>query len=147
MTKEKVETKKSVPKVKTLTKPVKKTTPKLVDQTMRLTNTLTTKEKKLIKQHASLKLQIELVPGSCWWTNVRSNLTQSQWDKIRKPVYANANFLCEICGERGTKHPVECHEVWIYNDKSLIQKLDHFQSLCPLCHEVKHIGLAELLGN
>lgn len=109
--------------------------------------TLTNEEKKLLKYHQTLKLQIELVPASCFWSNVRSNVTAKQWDNIRKPIYQKANFLCEICGGKGTKHPVECHEVWIYDDKTLIQRLDYFQSLCPLCHEVKHIGLAGILGN
>ena len=109
--------------------------------------TLTEDEKKLIILHNSLKLQIELVPQSCWYSNIRSNVKDSQWDKIRKEVYAKANHHCEICGEQGTKHPVECHEVWYYNEDTLNQKLNYFQALCPLCHEVKHIGLASLRGN
>ena len=108
---------------------------------------LTEDEQKLLQHHQTLKLQIELVPKSCWWANVRSNVTGKQWDNIRKPVYQRANFLCEICGGKGTKHPVECHEVWIYDDTTLIQRLGYFQSLCPLCHEVKHIGLAKIRGN
>ena len=164
VTKKKTATKKPSPKKKTPTKSkakptvkrtVKKTTkptikkaiPKTIKQSHELTNTLTSEEQKLVQQHTSLKLQIELVPGSCWWSNVRSNVTKKQWDNIRNPVYAKANLLCEICGERGTKHPVECHEVWIYDDNNLTQTLGHFQSLCPLCHEVKHIGLAGVLGN
>ena len=109
--------------------------------------TLTTNEQKFLQYHHTLKLQIELVPRSCWWSNVRSNVTDKQWDNIRKPVYQKANFLCEICRERGTKYPVECHEVWIYDDTSLTQRLGFFQALCPLCHEVKHIGLAGVRGN
>lgn len=94
-----------------------------------------------------MKLQIELVPSSCFWSNVRSNIKARQWDKIRKQVYQKANFLCEICGGKGTKHPVECHEVWVYEDITLTQRLSHFQALCPLCHEVKHLGFAGIRGN
>jgi 5-methylcytosine-specific restriction endonuclease McrA len=108
---------------------------------------LTPEELKLLEHHQTLKLQIELVPKSCWWSNVRSNLTDKQWDGIRKPIYLKASFRCEICGECGTKHPVECHEIWVYDDINLIQKLQSFQALCPLCHEVKHIGRAGILGN
>lgn len=107
---------------------------------------LTADENKLLSYHQSLVLQIELVPSSCWWSNVRSNITQKQWDNIRKQIYQKANFVCEICGEKGIKHPVECHEVWIYDDISLIQRLGYFQGLCPLCHEVKHIGSAAIRG-
>jgi 5-methylcytosine-specific restriction endonuclease McrA len=78
---------------------------------------------------------------------VRSNVTKKQLDNIRKSVYIKANYNCEICGGKGTEHLVECHEVWIYDDTTLIQRLGHFQALCPLCHEVKHIGLADIMGN
>lgn len=57
-----------------------------------------------------------------------------------------ALYCCEICGERGPKWPVEAHEIWSYDDKTLIQKLDGIVALCPDCHEVKHIGFASLNG-
>lgn len=104
-------------------------------------------EKRLLKEHSQFKLQIELVPSTCWWTNVRKFVTKKEWDIIRLPVYARANYYCEICGEQGTKHPVECHEIWSYDEATLTQRLKKFQALCPLCHEVKHIGFAALLGN
>lgn len=95
----------------------------------------------------SLPLKIELIPTSCWWSNVRSNVTKSQWDLIRKNTYKNTDYKCEICGGQGTKHPVECHEVWNYDEENQLQTLKGFVSLCPLCHEVKHFGLANKLGN
>jgi hypothetical protein len=104
-------------------------------------------EPTLLAQHSGLKLQIELVPGSCWYSNVRNNVKAKQWDLIRKRVYQEANNNCEICGGRGFRYPVDCHEIWAYDDKKLIQKLGRFQALCPLCHEVKHIGLAQIKGN
>jgi hypothetical protein len=103
-------------------------------------------ESPLLTQHSKLKLQIELIPYNCWYTNVRSNVLVKQWNRIRKEVYQKANNICEICGGKGFKHPVECHEIWIFDDEKLIQKLDKFQALCPLCHEVKHIGLANVRG-
>ena len=109
--------------------------------------TLTDEEKKFLAQHTTLKLQIELVPQSCFFSNIRSVLKDSQWDTIRRSVYVKANYHCEICGEQGTKHPVECHEVWIYEEETTTQRLGFFQALCPLCHEVKHIGLALVRGN
>lgn len=118
-----------------------------VDQPIGPTNILTIEEQKILEHHSTLKLQIELVPSTCFWSNVRSNVKAGQWDKIRKVVYQKANFLCEICGGVGTRHPVECHEVWVYEEVTLTQRLNFFQSLCPLCHEVKHIGLAGIRGN
>lgn len=108
---------------------------------------LTPQEKKYLRLHRTLKLQIELVPQSCWYSNTRKHLKKRYWDTIRKYHYSKANNLCEICGGKGENHPVECHEVWIYNEKTLVQKLGYFQAICPLCHEVKHIGLAGILGN
>jgi hypothetical protein len=94
-----------------------------------------------------LLLPVELVPNSCWFSNVRSNVTSHQWDSIRNVIYAEANFKCEICGGKGVRHSVECHEIWSYDDEKLIQKLEKLQALCPACHEVKHFGLARVRGH
>ena len=100
----------------------------------------------LIKK-ASKKLNIELVPQSSWYSNVRSQVSKSKWDKIRKKCYKEAGYKCEICGCQGPKWPVECHEIWDYNDKQNIQKLEGFIALCPSCHKVKHFGYARVSGN
>lgn len=92
------------------------------------------------------KLTIELVPLTSWYNNVRSKVSKEEWDIIRKKCYKNANYKCEICGGVGNKWPVECHEIWEYDDKKHIQKLVGFVALCPSCHEVKHIGMAEKMG-
>ena len=91
-----------------------------------------------------MRLTIELVPSSCWFSNVRAVVTRKQWDSLRSKVYSQAYHLCQICGGVGKKHPVECHEIWHYDDKNLVQKLEGMIALCPSCHMVKHIGLAQL---
>jgi len=68
------------------------------------------------------------------------------WDRIRSQVYENAGRHCEICGGRGPRHPVECHEVWEYDEAASVQRLVRMIALCPACHEVKHIGLAGVRG-
>lgn len=97
-----------------------------------------------------MKLTIELVPKPSWYTNVRSNVSKEQWDIIRKKCYKNANHKCEICGDsgknQGFKHPVECHEIWKYDDENKKQILIGLISLCPYCHKTKHVGLAQLNG-
>ena len=97
-----------------------------------------------------VKLTIELVPQTAWYSNVRSNVTRSEWDKIRKESYRKAGYKCEVCKDVGTnqgfKHDLECHEIWNYNDKTHKQILKGMISLCPKCHEVKHIGLAQIKG-
>lgn len=97
-----------------------------------------------------LLLTIELVPSTAWYSNVRSNVTASKWDVIRKKSYSIANHQCEICGDigqyQGVNHNVECHEIWQYNEDDKVQKLIGLISLCPFCHKTKHAGLAQMKG-
>ena len=37
-----------------------------------------------------MKLNFELVPDSCWYSNLRSQLPKEVWDRIRKKAYARA---------------------------------------------------------
>lgn len=93
-----------------------------------------------------MKLTCEVIPKSSFFTNVRSEVSTQEWDRLRKDCYRKANYRCEICGGKGEKWPVECHEVWDYDEKTEIQKLIRLISLCPLCHQVKHIGLSKMRG-
>jgi len=96
-------------------------------------------------------LTIELVPKTAWFENLRSRMTTLEWDRVRKNSYKLANYQCEICGgkgiDQGFNWPVECHEVWEYDDASHIQKLVRLIALCPRCHQVKHFGLTQMRGN
>jgi hypothetical protein len=91
-------------------------------------------------------LNIELVPTTCWYSNLRSELSPGQWDVVRRRTYLEAGYKCEICGGKGKKWPVEAHEVWEYNDCTYVQKLVRTIALCPACHGVKHIGFAAANG-
>lgn len=95
----------------------------------------------------NLKLSIELVPKSCWFSNLRSHLSKEQWDIIKKESFIKANYRCQICNGVGDKWPVECHEIWSYDDKIKKQTLNGTIALCPKCHMVKHIGFAQISGN
>lgn len=90
-----------------------------------------------------MKLSLDLVPSSAWYSNVRSLLSPSEWKRIRDIVAVRANHKCEICGGIGKQHSVECHEIWDYSEE-LIQKLVGLIALCPDCHQVKHFGLAQI---
>jgi len=91
-------------------------------------------------------LTIELVPRTAWYSNLRSELTKGEWDTVRKATYQAAGYKCEICGGKGEKWPVECHEKWEYDDSEKIQTLLGLIALCPTCHRVKHAGLATIHG-
>jgi hypothetical protein len=96
------------------------------------------------------KLTVELIPSTCHFSNVRTTVKPKEWDKIRHLSYEAANHKCEICGNVGTtqgyRHKVECHEIWEYDDENHNQKLIGLISLCPKCHQVKHIGRAIAIG-
>ena len=83
---------------------------------------------------------------SSQWSNVRKLATREQWDRMRRQVYQAAGWRCELCGDRGPDHPVECHEVWAYDDTTAAQRLMRLQALCPACHEVKHYGYTRVRG-
>jgi len=95
-------------------------------------------------------LTVELIPTTCFFSNVRTNVKPKDWDKIRFISYAAAGNKCEICKstgkKQGFKHNIECHEIWEYDDVNHIQKLIGLISLCPRCHLVKHIGRAIAIG-
>jgi hypothetical protein len=71
----------------------------------------------------------------------------TEWAKCKAFVRTRSGDRCEVCGGRGPKWPVECHEVWGYDVTTGVQSLDGLIALCPACHEVKHIGRAEAVGN
>lgn len=69
-------------------------------------------------------LTIELVPETCWYSNVRSNVSPEEWERLKRIAFKRAGYWCEICGGRGPQWPVECHERWLYDDLPHIRKLD-----------------------
>ena len=93
-----------------------------------------------------MKLVPDMVPESSWFTNLRSEMSKAEWDAVRKEVSRRAGGKCEVCGGRGPKWQVECHERWDYDEKKGKQRLSGLQALCPACHEVNHIGLAQVRG-
>ena len=92
-------------------------------------------------------LTIELVPKGQWGANLRSELPKTEWDRLRKATYKAAGYRCQICGGKGPKWPVECHERWRYDEDTKTQVLEGLIALCPKCHEVKHMGRAQAVGN
>ena len=90
-----------------------------------------------------LKLTIELVPKPLWAVNPRTQMGQSNWDKVRKQVYAEYGYQCGICKAAGR---LEAHEIWEYDDNALVQRLAGLIALCPGCHQVKHIGRTGMLA-
>jgi len=93
-------------------------------------------------------LFIDLVPNTCWFTNVRSCVHPKDWDRLRRYVYERVNYICECCNIDTQKSNIilEAHERWDYNEETQTQKLVRIVALCLNCHQSTHIGLAGLKG-
>ena len=87
-------------------------------------------------------LTIELVPAGQKGQTLDRLLPAHQWDRLRSMCHRRAGHLCEVCGD----HPVECHEVWEYDDNAQVQRLAGVVALCMECHRVKHMGQAFTSG-
>lgn len=66
---------------------------------------------------STVPLQINIVPETAWYKNLRTYFTASEWNKIREVVYKRARYL---------------------------QSLDRIFALCPACHLCKHPGFARV---
>ncbi len=91
------------------------------------------------------KLNFELVPDGCWYSNLRSILSKKQWDFLRNEAKKRAGGKCMICGRKTDR--LEAHESWSYDEVNAIQKLEDIISVCHDCHSVIHIGRTQLKGN
>jgi hypothetical protein len=94
-------------------------------------------------------LFVDLVPRSCWFTNVRSCVTQQDWERLRRPIFRRAGYRCEACGateDRETRRRLEAHERWHYDDHTGVQSLRRLIALCSPCHLTTHFGYANVTG-
>ncbi|MBU3146735.1 hypothetical protein [Clostridium sp. CF012] len=89
-------------------------------------------------------LNIQLVPLSRFGINLRTKLKKSDWDKIRKSVYAKEEMCCHICLEPCKS--LDAHEVWNFNKKTQIQKLIGIIGICKACHNTIHYGRSQMIG-
>jgi hypothetical protein len=94
-------------------------------------------------------LFVDLVPSSCWFTNVRSCVDQRDWERLRRMVTNRAGRMCEICRRseaREEERWMEVHERWAYDSSRHVQTLRRLICLCTDCHRTTHFGLAKVKG-
>jgi hypothetical protein len=94
-------------------------------------------------------LFVDLVPSSCWFTNVRSCVSERDWERLRRMITGRAGRQCEVCGQsedRSAGRWLEAHERWAYDDAAHVQSLRRLICLCTDCHTVTHFGLATIQG-
>lgn len=94
-------------------------------------------------------LFVDLVPSTCWFTNVRSCVDARDWERLRRMVTRRAGRRCEVCGaaeDRAARRWLEVHERWVYDERTRVQALRRLVCLCTDCHTVTHFGLAQVRG-
>jgi hypothetical protein len=95
------------------------------------------------------RLFVDLVPASCWFRNVRSDIRESHWRGLSKFVITRAGGKCEVCGDaedRAAGKFLDAHERWQYDYKTKTQKLIRIVCLCKPCHLYTHMGYAASQG-
>ncbi|MFJ3408313.1 DUF5710 domain-containing protein [Promicromonospora sp. NPDC090134] len=78
-------------------------------------------------------LFVDLVPSTCWFTNVRSCVSPKDWDRLRRMITRRAGLRCEICGatqDKETRRWLEAHERWVYDGTTGVQRLVRLICLC-----------------
>ncbi|MGW7166485.1 DUF5710 domain-containing protein [Streptomyces sp. NPDC054884] len=61
-------------------------------------------------------LFVDLVPSSCWFTNVRSSVSPRDWERLRRMITDRAGRRCEVCGaaqNRDVKRWLEARAVGV----------------------------------
>ncbi|MGD9531334.1 DUF5710 domain-containing protein [Pseudonocardia sp.] len=89
-------------------------------------------------------LFVDLIPRTCWFTNVRTCVTPQDWERLRRPIFRRAGYTCEACGaaeDRGVRRWLEAHERWDFDERTGVQSLRRLISLCSPCH-VRHEALS-----
>nr|WTB28623.1 DUF5710 domain-containing protein [Streptomyces sp. NBC_00830] len=94
-------------------------------------------------------LFVDLVPRSCWFTNVRTCVAPQDWQRLRRMITTRAGQRCEICGatqDASIPRWLEGHERWAYDEERGVQTLRRLICLCTACHHVTHFGFAQVTG-
>lgn len=94
-------------------------------------------------------LFVDLVPSSCWFTNVRSCVTPRDWERVRRMITRRAGMRCEACGvgeDRTVQRWLEAHERWVYEEAARVQRLKPLICLGADCHTVTQYGYAQVRG-
>ena len=91
------------------------------------------------------KLNFELVPDGCWYSNLRTILSKKQWEFLKVDAKERSQGKCMICGRKTNR--LEAHERWSYDKEKGVQKLEDIVAVCHDCHSVIHIGFTQLKGN
>jgi hypothetical protein len=90
-------------------------------------------------------LTIDLVPETCWVRSLRAELALEDSRRLERLVLDAARGWCELCGRRDPS-ALECDELWSFDERDRIQRLERVLAVCSACCEVRHIDLAARIG-
>jgi hypothetical protein len=97
-----------------------------------------------------LKLEPQLVPRPLWGKSAAKLFKyRAVWKKIRRDALQKANGACEVCRHVPNElygDPLNCHEVWKYDDRLRTATLNAFRIHCVKCDSAAHIGMAITYG-
>jgi hypothetical protein len=94
-------------------------------------------------------LFVDPVPESCWFSNVRTCVSERDWERLRRMITRRAGHRCEICRrpeDRDQRRWLEAHERWAYDERTGVQALRRLICLCSECHLSTHMGFANVTG-
>jgi hypothetical protein len=91
----------------------------------------------MVSENYKLKLVPVLVPRPLWGINAHDLLDRDSWQCMRHDTFSRDNFHCFICEQ---KRPLECHEVFSYDDVTGTATLVRLESRCADCHACNHLG-------
>lgn len=92
-------------------------------------------------------LYVDLIPSSCWYTNVRNNVDAIDWERLKEMCKKRVHYRCELCGteaDYSQKNFLECHERYLFDKNKNIQKILRFMCVCSMCQKVTHFGLTQI---
>ncbi len=94
-------------------------------------------------------LFVDMIPRTCWFTNVRTCVSPQDWERLRRMILGRAGHRCEACcatEDRAARRWLEAHERWSFDDRTGTQTLRRLICLCSPCHLTTHLGYANVTG-
>lgn len=94
-------------------------------------------------------LFVDMIPRSCWFTNVRTCVSPQDWERLARMIYRRAGNRCEACSaplDRAAGRRLEAHERWHFDNATGVQALRRLICLCNDCHLSTHLGFANVTG-
>lgn len=89
-------------------------------------------------------LRIDLVPETCWLSNLQSLLTPDEWAACEQYAFRKSEYYCDVCRRGGEIGQVGCYETWNYDDATGIQRLSGLATYCHDCLFVKRYSFSDI---